>query len=211
MYKTFAYTCLLALSLSSAQAAGLYWDEEGKLVMPDDRLLYQALKMDNEGYKGDAMRKLKESAEFGNNRAKFFVGLLYLQQDNYVDAYAWLKLAGDGTLHNDQLTPKVEQTLKDRNQLSEANDKLDELKQTYNGHASLMRRMKWKKSIQFTGSRIQGYIPPGFRTSGPNGGVVTGFDLNKLMDHYVFEYEDTEGLVKLQDIEVVEESSESDQ
>lgn len=72
--------------------------------------------------------------------------------------------------------------------------------------AGLLKREKWKKSHQFTGSRIKGHIPIGLRFELDNGVLVTGTDIREQMDDFVYEYDHqfNSGAVKLKDIEYIE-------
>ncbi len=210
MKKFIALIVLLSfLSVGSAKKLGLKFDTQGKLVGPDDYLVHQALIDDEDGYKNDAMWRFKEAAEYGNKHGQYYAGLLYLQKDDYINGYAWLKLAGDQFMNNANLLPGVTHELKKRQQVSQADEALNVLKQTINFESTIAKRINWFKRIKFAGSHIGGYIPifwetrlfDGFSFNGPR---IKGWQLRKEINAYLFEYRYQKGDVRLKEIQLAE-------
>ena len=200
---------LCFLSVGSAKKLGLKFDIHGNLVGPDDYLVHKALIDDEEGYKNDAMWRFKEAAEYGNKHGQYYAGLLYLQKDDYINGYAWLKLAGDQFMNNANLLPGVTQELKKRQQLTQADEALKDLKQEINFESTIAKRINWFKRIKFGGSNIGGHIPlfwetrlyDGFSFNGPR---IRGWQLRKEINTFLFEYRYQKGDVRLKEIKLAE-------
>jgi len=202
-------TLILLLSLAFTSMAktrvGLYFDDHGKLIPPDQILVARALKQDKDGYKELAMRYLKEAASFGNDQAKYFTGLLYIQQKDWVNGYAWLKLVHSGTGDIDSLRPKVE-TLISEEEKQRAEAIFENLKEQYSTLAGFEKRDAWRRSIRPTGSRIGGsknMRSVSIQTG--SGAIVQGRELEKMLDTFTYDYEFNPGQVNIGVLELIEE------
>ncbi|WP_395374283.1 hypothetical protein [Marinicella sp. W31] len=206
---------ILLLSLAFTSIAktniGLYFDEHGELIPPDQILVARALKQDQDGYKDLAMRYLKEAAAFGNDQAKYFTGLLYIQQKDWINGYAWLKLVHSGTGDIDTLRPKIETLISD-DEKQQAELVFQGLKEEYSTIAGFEKRDKWRRSIRPTGSRIGG--GKNFRsvniTTG-SGAIVQGNQLEKMLDTFTYDYEFNPGQVNIGILELIEEEKQDQQ
>ncbi len=201
--------CLLLLLMSllwgSAQAVriGMKFDDRGRFVNPDDYLVYSALESEKGGYMNDAMWRFKDAAEFGNKHAQYYIGLMHMNQDDFVTGYAWLRLAGEGVANNDYLLPRVKFQLNPQ-QLNDSDQLLLELKQQYNFLSAIKKRADWKKRLRIGGTRIRGHVPIGYRTIVGNNHVVFGPELKRGLEAFVFDYRYDEGEVNLTDFELEE-------
>lgn len=205
MKKTALLILLLSLCFSlSAKRLGLTFDQQGKMVNPDDYLVHQALIDDEDGYANDAMWRLQEAAEYGNKHGQYYAGLLFLQQDDYVNGYAWLKLAGDGFMNNPNLLPAVVSTLQNRQQTQQAAQILSELKQRINFESAVAKRLQWFKRIKFGGTHLGGYIPIFWRTELRDGLIVRDFEVRRDIKNFLFNYRYQRGDVRLKELELQE-------
>ena len=208
---TFILLLALAFASTAKTRVGLYFDDHGKLIPPDQILVARALKQDQDGYKELAMRYLKEAAAFGNDQAKYFTGLLYIQQKDWINGYAWLKLVHSGTGDIDTLRPKVE-TLISEEEKQQAEVIYTNLKEEYSTLAGFEKRDKWRRSIRPTGSRIGG--SKNMRsvniTTG-SGAIVQGNELEKMLDTFTYDYEFNPGQVNIGVLELIEEEKQSQQ
>ena len=208
-------TLILLLTLACSAMAnnkiGLYFDEHGELIPPDQILVARALKQDQDGYKGLAMKYLKEAAAFGNDQAKYFTGLLYIQQKDWINGYAWLKLVHSGTGDIDTLRPKIETLISDEEK-QQAEIVYQNLKEEYSTLAGFEKRDRWRRNIQPTGSRIGG--GKNFRsvniTTG-SGAIVQGNKLEKMLDTFTYDYEFNPGQVNIGILELIEEQKQDEQ
>lgn len=192
----------LVSSAASAKRLGLKFDDGGNMVGPDDYLVHQALIDDADGHKNDAMWRLQEAAEYGNKHGQYYAGLLYLQKDDYINGYAWLKLAGDEFMNTPALLPAIEATLADRQQQQQAHKALNVLKEKINFDTTLNKRLNWFKRIKFGGSKIGGYIPITWKTLLNDGVIVEGPELRQHMKSYLFDYRYQRGDVRLKELEL---------
>ena len=163
---------------------GLHFDEKGNVIRPDEVFLGRGLSDEKAGFKDQAMKNFKESASFGNAYAKYFLGLLYLQKNDYLNGHAWLSLLDSefkGAEKVNSLLPRVKANL-DESQIELADKKLEELKETYGEYAALMKREKWRKSHKYTGSHIKGHVPNNLRIEVGNGMSVTGHSIRKQIE-----------------------------
>ncbi|MGJ8664255.1 MAG: hypothetical protein ACSHWU_11410 [Marinicella sp.] len=195
---------LIDMSSVHAKRLGLTFDREGKMISPDDYLVHQALIDDEDGYFNDAMWRLKEAAEYGNKHGQYYAGLLYLQKDDYVNGYAWLKLAGDGFMNNPNLLPAVLATLEKRNLKQQADQELNQLKEQINFESSVAKRLQWFKRLKFAGTHIGGYIPILWRTELWDGLQAKGYELRRDINDYIFNYRYQRGDVRLKELELQE-------
>jgi hypothetical protein len=204
MKKRWLLLLLVFAGLTTVQAKrlGLFFDVQGKMVSPDDYLVHQALKDDKDGYKNDAMWRLKEAAEYGNKHGQYYAGLLHLQQDDYVNGYAWLKLSGDQFMNNANLLPAISQTLSQRGLMQQANEKLAALKAQINFESSIAKRVGWFKKLKFGGTHIGGYIPVFWRTDLGDGMIVKDFDLRKDIKSFLYDYRYQRGDVRLTELKL---------
>lgn len=201
--------CLLLLIMSlllvpaKAVRIGMKFDDKGRFVNPDDYLVYTALEAEKGGYLNDAMWRFKDAAAFGNKHAQYYIGLMHMNQDDFVTGYAWLQLAGEGVANNDYLLPRVKFQLNPQ-QLIDSEQLLLELRQQYNFLNAIKKRADWKKRLRFGGTRIRGHIPHGYKTILANNVMVFGTEVRRELDQFVFDYRYDEGEVKLTDFELEE-------
>jgi len=196
---------LVHFTASAGVRVGMKFDWHGKLVHPDDVLISYAFKHDKDGFKESAMRFLKESASYGNQRAKYFTGLLYLQRKDWANGYAWLKLVKPGVYDIERLRPKVE-SLMTPEEKNHAEVLHKQLASEYSDFAGFHKREAWRRKISITGSRIKGAKNiRGVTIETSSGAIVFGTQLQKMLDSYIYEYEYNPGNVKLGTLELIEE------
>jgi hypothetical protein len=95
-------------------------------------------------------------------------------------------------------------------QIKAADELKAELRETYGHYPTLLRREAWKKSLKFTGTHIKGYIPP-FLTINLNSGMtVSGHEVRRQVDNFIYEYdfEFSQGDVSLKELEIIESEDE---
>ncbi len=197
---------MLVFSSSNAFRYQAQFNNEGKVVYPDDYLIYLALKSDAQGHKNDAEWQLKRAASFGNKDAQYLMGKLYLQKEQKIKGHAWLKLAGNKVGKSGFLIEALESDFT-ANDLSRAAAYLAELKITHNHTSAIKNRLKWAKQQKFTGTRIGGYIPPGLQIDNgsiDNNMTIYGDKVKNLFDEYVYNYRYDRGEVIIKELEVVD-------
>ena len=199
-----------SFSVSAGIRIGMKFNDHGELIPPDQILIRYALKSDKDGFKESAMRFLKESARYGNQEARYFVGLLYLQQKDWARGYAWLKLVRPGVFDLERLRPKVE-SLMTTEEKAQADITHKQLKGEYSDLAGLAKREAWRRKLSFTGTRIKGGKNIiNFRIQTASGAVVAEKQLEDMLDSFVYEYDYNLGNVKLGTLELIEESKQED-
>ncbi len=205
MKKRWVLVVLILISIGSVQAKrlGLFFDDSGKMISPDDYLVHQALVDDEDGYKNDAMWRFKEAAEYGNKHGQYYAGLLYLQKDDYVNGYAWLKLAGDQFMNNPKLLSAVTHQLEKQQLMDQADQSLKVLKSKINFESSIAKRVQWFKRLKFTGTHIGGYIPVFWQADIGQGFWVTGPDLRKDIKSFLYNYRYQRGDVRLSELKLL--------
>lgn len=206
---------LVLISNNSTSKIGLKLDIHGGLINPDHLLLKRALVAEKEGYLDSATSYYKKAARFGNDNAKYFLGMLYLKQKDWANGYAWLRLV-DGEFANlSTLIPKIQSLIKPR-ELKSSNEIYKDIKSLYSDESALKRREKWKRSIKLTGSRIGGIDPISnvviiydapFGVSGANDGKsLYASEILKSIDTFIYEYKPIRTKVILNEIELIDEN-----
>ncbi len=197
---------LLVFNSSTAFRYQAQFNDEGKVIYPDDYLIYLALKSDAEGHKNDAEWKLKRAATYGNKDAQYLLGKLYLQKEQKIKGHAWLKLAGNNVGKSGFLIKALESGFSE-NDLALAAEYLAELKVTHNHTTAIKNRLKWAKQQKFTGTRIAGYVPPGLKIDNgslENSEVIYGDQIKNVIDEYVYNYRYDRGEVIIRELEVID-------
>ncbi len=207
--RLIVYFFLFVLSGLSWAEYGLHFDDSGNIIKPDQYYLARGLKDDNDGFKKSALKHFKKSAEFGNQYAMSLIALYHMQDKDYVSALAWFKLLDLNQIPNSDFLRAIMNNLtkvSEPEQIQAAETLKSELKETYGHYTTLLRREQWKNNLQFTGTRIKGYIPPFLTIQLNSGMTVTGFDVRRQVDNFIYEYEFEvgQGNVSLEDIELIE-------
>lgn len=203
MKKMMLIVLLGFVGLSQARHLHMKFDDHGKMINPDDYLVYTALEADKKGYKNDAMWRLIDAAEYGNKHAQYFIGLLHLQKEDPITGLAWLKLAGSGISNNDHLMASLSQQLSEQ-EMAQVNAQLLELQATYNFENAIAKRAEWKKQQVFGGTRIKGHVPMDWRAELPSGKWVYAHEVKEGMESFIFEYRYDQGEVILKDLETAD-------
>lgn len=176
----------LVLSFSVYSEVALQFNIRGEFIPPDVVLQERGLKAYEKGFLKSSKADLKKSAKFGNDRSKYLLALLNIQNNNWVKAYAWLKLINGSMQSKDELMKEIESTLS-KTELAESTSVFKELKKDYNDKSSFKRRNKWERSLQGTGSHISGIDTmkiKRYKTNMP----ITSFEFKKQVHSYVHEY-----------------------
>ena len=200
---------VLLCSSLHAKEYGLHFDDSGNIIKPDREYLVRGMGDEKDGFRESAMKNFMKAAEFGNYHAMSLVGLYHMQDKNYVAAHAWFNLIDLAQIPNraylEELIGNLEVMLT-AEQLKEAQEMKAELAETYGSYPSMLRREAWKKSLKFTGTHIKGYIPPFLRIRLNSGMEVTGHEVRKQVDNFIYNYEFDfgQGEVTLDEIELIE-------
>jgi len=211
--KLILFLSLTTLFGLSHAEYGLHFNDSGQIIKPDQYYLAQGLKDDKDGFKKDALKHFKKAAEFGNQYAMSLIALYHMQDKDYVSALAWFKLLDLDQIPNSDFLKAIMSNLtkiSEPQQIKAAETLKSELKETYGHYPTLLRREDWKKSLQFTGTHIKGYIPP-FLTIRLNSGMtVSGHNVRQQVDNFIYDYEFEfgQGNVTLDEIELIESEQE---
>lgn len=208
--KWLLFIMLVSVSaFSYAKEFGLHFDDSGNIIKPDQEYYARGLDDEKDGFRKSAMKNFMKSAEYGNHLAVSLVALYHMQDKKYVDALAWYQMVDTEKFENgvmiDEIITNLETIMKPE-EITEAEQLKNELLETYGSYATMAKREAWKKSLQFTGTHIKGYIPPFLRIQLNSGMVVTGNVLKKQVDDFIFNYEFNvpNGEVTLDEIEIIE-------
>ena len=198
----------LAISGTPGIKYGLHFDHKGKIIRPDEKFLLRGWEYNEDGYKDEAMKNFKLSATYGNANARYFIALLYLQKQDYLNAHSWMNLLNSDYIGIEKiksLLPRVENYL-NQEQLVKSELMTQELKTIYGDYAGLLKREKWRKSIKYGGTHIKGHVPHDLTILTNSNVIVTNMDLRNQIKTFVFEYNDQFklGEVKLNDVEYIE-------
>lgn len=200
----FLNTCLVQAEV------GLQFDKFGHIKRPDNIILIRGIKHEKKQNLKKAMRDYKLSAEFGNNKAMFFISLLYFQQKQWDYAYAWLRLMNEGFTNSKQLTADVKLLMHEK-ELQISNHVLAELKEKYNPKSFLKRREHWNNSIKITGTHIRG-LELVHDVDIYYGGALNNMNRVNLemakqeMENYIYDYKSIESIITMGEIVPVEDT-----
>jgi len=188
---------------ASAREVGLHFDELGRVIPPDEYILFQALQADKDGYTETAMKEYIRAAEFGNKHAKYLLSMSYLKKKDWANAYAWLRIS-DPKFKDTKIMLNNVKSLILPDELLHSDQIFKDLEIRYSDIAALERREKWTKSLSFTGSHIKGRVPPFLKIATNNGRTILGASLRKRLNRFVFEYEEIETNIQMGEIITVD-------
>jgi hypothetical protein len=203
------FFCLTALINSGYAEYGLHFDDSGQIIKPDQYHLAKGLKDDKDGFRDSALKHFTQAAEFGNQYAMSLIALYHMQDKDYVSALAWFKLLDLKQIPNSDFLNAIMSNLIKISQPEEikAAEKLKtQLSETYGHYPTLLRREAWKNSLKFTGTHIKGYIPPFLTIQLNSGMTVTGHEVRRQVDNFIYDYDFSfgQGHVTLDDIEIID-------
>ncbi len=208
--KKLLITLLLASCFSLyAKEYGLHFDDRGKIIKPDQEYFARGLDDEKDGFRESALKNFMRSAEYGNHLAVSLIGLYHMQDEKYVDALAWYQIVETEKFENgamiEEMISKLESMMKP-SEIKKAKELKSELMEKYGAYPTLAKRESWKSGLKFTGTHIKGYIPPFLRIELNSGMVVTGSNLKKQVDDFIFNYEFNvpNGEVTLDEIQLIE-------
>ncbi len=125
------------------------YDDNHKLIPPDQYYLARGAKAYLDGYNQTALINFRKSASFGNTQAQFLIGLMHIKslgvQQNWAKGYAWIKLAA---LDKSKKHSEYSQAVFDKLTPEEKNQTAIEYKtllKEYNPSKALWRRDRWVK------------------------------------------------------------------
>lgn len=207
---------LLFSSVGYANVPMLF-DDHGVLIEPDVVLLQQGLKEYKKGKIESSLQQLKRSAKFGNDAAKYLIGLIQLEDSHAINARAWLMLMKKPIFESQSVLTKLNKKLS-AGEMALSDQKLIQLKNIYNDDISYQARKKWAKRVRTTGTNIAGLSGtstrnlsvisggemsqiggPGNTLGGTSSYQVNSFNANKQVRKFVREYE-PKGIVVLGEI-----------
>jgi hypothetical protein len=196
----------LILSVPAYSEIGLKFNMHGEFIPPDMILQARGLKAYEKGFFESSKINFKKSAKFGNDRSKYLMALLSFQDKDWANGYAWLKLIKGSMDNKNSLMNKVEAMLTE-NELADSLTIFKDLKKEYNDNSSLRRRNKWERSLQGVGTHISGIDAMTLRNvsmnTGDNSQPVTGYQLQKQLETYIYEYQ-PKGVVEMGVIKEIE-------
>jgi hypothetical protein len=222
--KPLMLTALLIMaSTASTAKSPIQFNQQGQLIPPDEVHLARGLEHEQDGFPKSAIDSFTQASAFGNVHARFFIGLIHLQQGNPVEALAWLYLTDAQKINREEkilrLKAAIMADLSDE-QLHEAEALLLELEAKHNNTQARINRERWRDGLQFTGTNLRGRVTPGVKVYAnarlelrPNGTLdrmtatpITSFELRQDLEAFVvnYHYDLPEGTVEMRDIETEE-------
>jgi|GEM_PF-3478152 len=198
---------VLTTNLARAEV-GLEFDRNGHIKRPDDIILIRGVKNEKKDKLKKAMRDYKLSAEFGNNKAMFFISLLHFQEKKWDHAYAWLRLMTEEFGDSRKLILDVKLLLQ-QSELLRSNKILSKLRLKYNKEFFFKRRERWNKSIKITGTHVRGLElvhDVDIYYGGSNNLNIVNLDMaRKEMKNYIYDYKSVETKIIMGEIIPVED------
>lgn len=196
-------------SITTAKEYGLHFDDTGKIIKPDQHYLWLGVKDEKAGFRDSAFKNFKLAAEYGNYHAMSLVALYFLQDKDYKSAHAWFKLIDLGKIPNREYMETMVKNLEimlSPEALKTSNKDRAELSETYGSYPAMLRREEWRSRLKFTGTHIRGYIPPFLRINLNSGVSISGANVKKQVENFVYNYEFDFGVgeVVLDEIELIE-------
>ncbi len=200
---------------------GLHFDQDGKLIMPDQEFLARGFNDDEKGFRKSAIKNFKRSASYGNHYAMSIIGLYHLQDEAYIKSLAWFKMVDLSALENRKRVEDVIYKLENyltKDDLKEVEELKERLTEIYSNHQTRSNREEWLKNLKVTGTRIKGHIPgfltfnimrPGQPMDFYSTAGVTGYQVRNQIEEFVYEYDFnfSEGDVKLNDVELIDDDA----
>ncbi|WP_395374285.1 hypothetical protein [Marinicella sp. W31] len=203
------------------------FDIHGKLITPDMAAMKQGLDQQKDGYIEAAMKHFSHAAKFGNNDAKYMIGMYHFSKKDWPRGYAWLNLMSDA---NDEQKAQMEsiKTLITDQEKHQAAQIYIKLKAQYSPLANLEYRQAWasagtittrarikspvrsvnsyspSRTITMTRSGPEGIIQTDIAASVDPTSVLPGEQLYSQINDYVFEIENSVGEVVLGDLELID-------
>lgn len=207
-------TCLLILQGVAIAEYGLHFDDSGNIIKPDQYYLAKGIKDDKDGFKKSAQKHFLKAAEYGNQYAMSLIALYHMQDENYVASMAWFKLLDLKQIPNSDFLKAIMSNLEKVSgpeQIKAVETLKDKLKETYGNYPTLLKREAWKNNLKFTGTRIKGHIPLFLTIQLNSGMVVTGHEVRRQVDNFIYEYQFDfgQGNVTLDDIELIDTEAEN--
>ncbi len=192
---------VLIFSLSSVNAdSRLHFNKMGDIVKPDFEHIRLGLIDSKKGKDESALKRFKAAARFGNYYAITLISVNHINNKDFINALAWLELidlnrSEQNELISDTLT-LLEKKLSPE-EIKQAKQINQELRPVYGHEAAFKYREKWKKRLQFTGTKIRGKVPDNLTIvleaqgsiDGTSSISVTGHEIRAQLDQFVYEYD----------------------
>lgn len=129
VFLVFSTFSIMAMGPVGGSSFAQHGDTEAN-QRPDIRYQNLGLKAYKRGALKRALKNFKRSAKFGNNKSKYLTALVYLEQKEYVQSYAWLKLLDEPIDQSNILLNKFANALNEQEKAS-AVAQLSELQNKY--------------------------------------------------------------------------------
>lgn len=212
--KVFLIATLFLMTSLNAEM-GLKFDDSGHFFDPDKVYLRRAMRSEKKGFDQSATLNYKKAAEFGNNKAMYFLGILYLRNKDWGNGYAWLRMVDEDIGNIKTLLPNIKSLIKD-DELKSSNQILLSLQKQYSDENTIKRRIKWSQGLKITGSRISQIDPvrtvnmkhKDFLSSGKSyddaGVTVLVGETTKGLSNFVYNYKEIKTDITLGEIKQVE-------
>jgi len=215
---------ILILGMNAALAGeSVQFNSRGQVIPPDELHLTRGLDHERDGFPDAAIKSFIKSSEFGNEHARFFVALLHMQQNNYIDALAWLYLVNAEKINREEKVQQLKAAAMNQltdDQLLVAEELLISLEARHNPAQARLKRTLWRNGLTFTGTHLRGHVDPSVKVYanaqvviGPDGQIehmtatrVSAHQLKRDLEDFVinYRYDLPQGNVELHDIETEE-------
>jgi hypothetical protein len=215
MKKILIIATLFSMTNINAEI-GLKFDDSGHFFDPDKVYLRRAMRSEKKGFDQSATLNYKKAAEFGNNKAMYFLGVMYLRNKDWGNVYAWLRMVDEDIGNIKTLLPNIKSLIKDH-ELKISNQILVSLQKLYSDENAVDRRIKWSQGLKITGSRISQIDPvrtvsmkhKDFLSSGKSyddaGVTVLVGENTKGLNNFVYNYKEIKTDITLGEIKQVDD------
>jgi hypothetical protein len=173
---------ILITSLSAQAKVGLKFNNLGVFIPPDEILQQRGVEEYRQGHLDSSISNLKRSVRLGNDMSKYILALIYLEKEQWTTGHAWLNFVNHPIDDRNQLIKKFNSQLS-KEELKVAAAKTMRLKKLYSNESIYNRRIKWQKTITFTGSHIPGIKTAAAKSLRIDAGSLDGGLLGKNINN----------------------------
>ena len=173
---------ILITSLSTQAKVGLKFNNLGVFIPPDEILQQRGVAEYRQGHLDSSIATLKRSVQLGNDMSKYILALIYLEKEQWTTGHAWLNFVNQPIDNRDQLIKKFNSQLT-KEELKVAAAETMRLKKQYSNESIYKHRIKWQKTITFTGSHIPGIKTTASRSLRIDAGSLDGGLLGKNVNN----------------------------
>ena len=172
MKKLIICTSLLLASGLLFAKDTVTFNHKGELITPDEVHLIKGFSQVKEGFPQQAIESFPEASRYGTEQARLSIGQLQMEQNNYTEALAWLKLVNSKAVGQEgninELKANIKAKLSD-DKFNLAENRFLELEAIHNPIQAREYRENWRDGVNFSSSKLRRMTKSGMQfTRNPN-------------------------------------------